>query len=59
MIKDLFRIPIRNAQDKINKEYERHGATNEIIEAQVELNQIRHALNIPDEDEKIYEEYVQ
>lgn len=59
MIKDLFRIPIRNAQDKINKEYERHGATNEIIEAQVELNKIRNALNILDEDEIIYGEFVQ
>ena len=59
MIKDLFRIPIKNAQDKINKEYEKHGLTNEILEAQVELNTIRHALNIPDEDEKIYKEFVQ
>ena len=59
MIKDLFRIPIRNAQDKINKEYERKGLTNEILEAQVELNQIRNILNIHDETEEIYEEYVQ
>ena len=59
MIKDLFLMPIRNAQDKINKEYAQNGINDEMLNAQVALNKIRHALDIPDEEEFIHEEYVQ
>lgn len=59
MLKDIFRIPIKEAQDKIEKEYNRKGITNEILDAQVALNKIRNALNLPDESEFIYEEFVQ
>ena len=58
MLKDLFRIPIRNAQDKIEKEYNKKGLTDEVLDAQTALNRIRHALDIPDENE-IDEGYVQ
>ena len=58
MLKDLFRIPIRNAQDKIEKEYNKKGLTDEVLDAQIALNRIRHALDIPDENE-IDEGYVQ
>ena len=59
MIKNIFREPIQEAQELINKKYEEQGLTNEILEAQVELNQIRHALDIHDENEELFEEYVQ
>lgn len=59
MIKGIFREPIKEAQELLNKEYEEKGLTNEILEAQVELNTIRHTLDIHDETEEIYEEYVQ
>lgn len=59
MLKNIFKQPIREAQELINKKYDEKGLTNEILEAQVELNQIRHALDIHDEDETVFEEYVQ
>ena len=58
MLKDLFRIPLREAQDRITKEYNKNGLTDEVLDAQVALNKIRHALNIPDENE-LDEGYVQ
>lgn len=59
MLKNIFKQPIREAQQLITKKYDEKGLTNEILEAQVELNQIRHALDIHDEDETVFEEYVQ
>lgn len=59
MLKNIFKEPIREAQELINKKYEEQGPTNEIVEAQVELNKIRNALDIHDETETIYEEFVQ
>lgn len=59
MLKNIFKQPIVEAQELIAKEYSEKGATNEIIEAQVELNQIRNILDIHDENEEIYEEFVQ
>lgn len=50
---------IRKAQETINKEYAEKGLTNEVLEAQVELNQIRNILDIHDETEEIFEQYVQ
>ena len=59
MIKNIFKEPIREAQALLNKEYAEKGFTNEILESQVELYTIRHTLDIHDENEEIYEEYVQ
>ena len=59
MLKDLFRMPIREAQDKINKEHDKKGLTDEVLNAQVALNMIKHALDIHDETKEIHEEYVQ
>lgn len=59
MLKNIFQQPIKEAQELINKEYNEKGLTNEVLEAQVELNTIRHALDVHDETEEIYEGYVQ
>ena len=52
-------MPIREAQDKINKEHDKKGLTDEVLNAQVALNMIKHALDIHDETKEIHEEYVQ
>lgn len=59
MIKNIFKEPIKEAQKLINAKYNEKGLTNEILEAQVELNKIRHALDIHDESEELFEDYVQ
>ena len=59
MLKELFKPVIVEAQKEINKEYSEKGLTNEILEAQVELNTIRNTLNIHDESEEIFGGFVQ
>ena len=55
----IKKIQIRNKQRSINKKYEKEGLTDEILDAQIELNKMRHEHNIADEKQVIYEEYVQ
>lgn len=52
-------IQIKNKQKAINKKFEKEGLTDELLEAQVKLNQKRHKHDIPDEAEFVYGEYVQ
>lgn len=59
MLKDIFREPIKEAQELIKQKYDKEELTNEVLDAQVALNKIRNALDIPDENEMVYEEYVQ
>ena len=55
----IKKIQIRNKQRSINKKYEKEGLTDEILDAQIELNKMRNEHNIADEKQVIYEEYVQ
>lgn len=52
-------IQIKNKQKAINKQFEKDGLTDELLEAQVKLNQERHKYDIPDESEFVYGEFVQ
>ena len=59
-IKMFFKkISLRNKQNRVNKLYEQDGLTDDILNLQVEINEERHKYNITDEDEMIYEEFVQ
>ena len=55
----IKKIRIRNKQRSINKKYEKEGLTDEILDAQIELNKMRNEHNIADEKPVIYEESVQ
>lgn len=57
--KFLKKIQLKNRQRVLNKQYEREGLTEEVLEAQVELNQLRNELDIPDADNFIHEKFVQ
>lgn len=57
--KYLKKIQLKNRQRVINKKYKKEGLTDEILEKQVELNQLRHELDISDSSKKIYDNYVQ
>ncbi len=52
-------IQIKNKQKAINKQFEKDGLTDEVLEAQIELNKERNTYDIPDENELVYEQYVQ
>ena len=49
----------KEEQEKINKLYEKHGLTDEVLELQVELNQKRNKENIVDESKTVHKKYVQ
>ncbi len=55
----LKKIQLKNRQRVIDKKYKKEGLTDEILEKQVELNQLRHELDISDSSKKIYDNYVQ
>ena len=55
----LKKIGLKNRQKRINKKYEKEGLTNEILQEQLEINKLRNELNIPDDNEKVSEDFVQ
>ena len=59
MLKELFKPVLKEAQELIKKEHEEKGLTNEVLEAQVELNKIRNVLDIHDEEDVVFEGFVQ
>lgn len=46
-------------QEKIDKLYEKEGLTDEVLEKQVKLNQLRNKLDISDRKNRIYDRFVQ
>ena len=52
-------IQLKNKQRAIDRQYEEFGLTDEVLEQQVELNALRHELDIPDSSNFVYENFVQ
>lgn len=52
-------IQLKNKQRAIDKQYERDGLTDEVLDAQVELNMLRHELDIADSKNQVHEKFVQ
>lgn len=46
-------------QEELNKKYETEGLTDEILEKQLHINEVRYKENIPDPTETIHKQYVQ
>jgi len=57
--KFVKRVQFRNRQRAINKQYEKEGLTDEVLDAQVTLNVERNKYNISDGTKKVYKNYVQ
>ena len=55
----MKRVQFRNRQRAINKQYEREGLTDEVLDAQVALNIERHEHDISDETKRVHDNYVQ
>ena len=55
----LHKIQIKNRQRVINKQYEKEGLTDDVLKKQVELNKLKHELDISDSSKKLYDNYVQ
>lgn len=50
---------IARRQSRINLKYKEEGLTDEVLDAQVELNKMKHEQNISDETNKTYKGFVQ
>lgn len=64
MLKKIFgeeklRKELAKKQEELNEQYAKDGLTNEVLEKQVSLNQLRNKLNISDETKRIYKNFVQ
>ncbi|MBR3140724.1 MAG: hypothetical protein IKF11_07670 [Methanobrevibacter sp.] len=59
-IKKFFvKIQIKNRQRHIDKLYAKHGLTDQVLEKQIEVNELRHKHDIVDESKKVYKDFVQ
>ena len=50
---------LNKMQKEVNKLYEEEGLTDEVIQKQLEINELRHKENIPDTSELVYKNFVQ
>lgn len=57
--KTIVGLKLKNKQRKIKKTMLNDGLTDEVLEAQVELNQLRTEHDIPDSSKKVNGDYVQ
>ena len=53
------KIKLKHKQKKINKQYEKQGLTDEVLDLQQKLNADRHKHNLSDPSKKVYDNYVQ
>ena len=52
-------IQLKNKQKAINKQYEEEGLTDNVLKQQMEVNKLRHELDISDDSKRVYENFVQ
>lgn len=55
----LQKIQLKNEQRVIDKKFKKEGLSDEVLEKQAALNSKRCLLNIPDESDFVYENFVQ
>lgn len=59
IIRKIKKFELDFRQKRINKAFEKKGATEKIIKKQVAINKARNKYDIPDSNLKIYEDFVQ
>lgn len=59
MNEEKLKSDIELRQEALNKKYAEEGLTDEILDEQIKLNKLRHEHDIPDDNEKVYDDFVQ
>ena len=59
MLNKLFKPVLDEAQDLVDRKFNEYGATDEVLDLQLKINFIRNKLDITDDKEKIYKDFVQ
>lgn len=52
-------VNLKNRQRVIDRKYKEEGLTDEVLALQVALNEERHRLDISDEDDRVFDRFVQ
>lgn len=50
---------LNELQKKADKLYKENGLTDEVLDLQIKINKLRHEHDIPDDNEKVYDDFVQ
>ena len=59
LTKFIKQIQFKNRQRQINKKFKENGATDEVMQLQIELNTERNRTDISDPSKKVHKNYVQ
>lgn len=57
--KVYYTVNVKNRQRKVNKDFKENGLSDELLEEQISINQLKHEHDIVLKEDKIYEDYVQ
>lgn len=58
-MKFIDNIILKIKQKLVDREYKKNGLTDEVLNKQLAINKKRNELDIPDSNNKIYEDFVQ
>lgn len=57
--KVYYTVNVKNRQRKINKDFKENGLSDELLEEQISINQLKHEHNIVLDEDRIHENFVQ
>ena len=55
----LIKLQLKNKQRAVDKKFKADGLTDEVLDLQLEINQLRHNHGISDGSNRVYENFVQ
>ena len=55
----LIKLQLKNKQRAVDKKFKADGLTDEVLDLQLEINQLRHKHDISDSSNRVYENFVQ
>lgn len=57
--KVYYTVNVKNRQRKVNKDFKENGLSDELLEEQISINQLKHEHDIVLDEDKIYENFIQ
>lgn len=57
--KVYYTVNVKNRQRKVNKDFKENGLSDELLEEQISINQLKHEYDIVLDEDKIYENFIQ
>lgn len=57
--KVYYTVNVKNRQRKVNKDFKENGLSDELLEEQISINQLKHEHDIVLDEDKIHENFIQ